>query len=273
MDENKRLVLMDDINILDCKDEFGKNKNLIIMKDQYTGEVIFKGNNKAILPSAAFTAANAFKLPIVNRNPSYNTALGLENSKFLSPQEKLLKERVVLFGVGTDGCGPDKHQVFNQNYSQWCSPQDIVPFRVQELDYDIDKSMRERYFGRAIKNNRIYYYFKGFDTAPVFEQVYESDNTPVDENVYESHRVNEEISSYMLLKMSIDEEDCKQFFKNTVGIKHAVVNTIFLVFAVPQVIDDYIYFQEIRPYTKFNFPNEHLMHLKKGIDIFYYVFY
>jgi hypothetical protein len=37
--------------------------------------------------------------------------------------------------------------------------------------------------------------------------------------------------------------------------------------------DGFVYYTDVRPVTKFNFPNESLISTSKGIDITYYTYY
>ena len=73
--------------------------------------------------------------------------------------------------------------------------------------------------------------------------------------------------------MSITKEDCRDFFISTVGIQSAKINSISLLTAWKKVIDGYVYYQDIRPYTKYNFSNEHLIEISKGIDFIYQLYY
>ena len=82
--------------------------------------------------------------------------------------------------------------------------------------------------------------------------------------------------------MTISPTDCREYFNIATGINSARVNTISLCTAVPYLGTDKIgsdtviqrkYYKDIRPFTKFNFPNESLIDTSKGIDIVYYLYY
>lgn len=229
--------------------------------------------NKVILPGSAFTARKHFKnLHVPVKTPTYNTALGLDHIMSVSDKEEV-ESAVWLWAVGMDGCGPEDSQVYDVNYAKWIAPKDLVPFRYELSNHDLASDKRQIYYGRKDQpeNDRIAYYFKGFDTEPVFRQQY-TDGTPIDENVYISDNAMD-VESFVEIKMSILRSDCRDYFIATTGINDAKINTISLLTAYPKEIDGQIYYQNIRPLTKLNFPNEPLIDLTKGIDFIYQIFY
>lgn len=233
-----------------------------------TDIVLFRGYNKVILPGAGFTARCHFDIPRDEITPSYNSALSLENSVDETPTSK---EKVFLFCVGIDGCGKEGSDIRTVNYSKWTAPENLVPFRYCIPSEDLTGSEREIYFGRVIKNDRVAYYFKTFETVPVFTQKY-ADGTIVDSGVYESEKTDE-IESYVSLKLKIEPEDCRDWFKHTTGINDAKINTFSLCTAWAKNFNGQIYYQDIRPLTKYNISNENLIDLTKGIDITYTLYY
>lgn len=238
-----------------------------------TGVPLFeKEPNKVIVDGSMFTAMKHFNiLPVVNLK-DYNTAIGLENIDPLSPSEQM-ESQVVLFCVGTSGCGAEQSQVYDVDYTKWIDPTDLVPFRFQLADNDLSDEMRETYFGRKEIDalNRIAYYFKAFDTTPVMYARY-VDGTPIDENIYVSENTTD-VEVYVEMKMSITKEDCRDFFVATSGINDAKVNTISLLTGYPKTYNGHTYYQGVRPLTRLNFSNEPLVDLTKGIDIVYDLFY
>lgn len=251
-----------------------QHKGRVIAYVHGTDIPLFNEWNKVILPGSAFTAMKHFKdLHIPVKTPSYNVSLGLDEIRSVSDKQERLDNYVYLFAVGTGGCGPENSQVFDVDYSKWIAPQDLVPFRYQLGNNDLASDKRELYFGRKDlpEADRIAYYFKGFDTDPVFKQQY-IDGTQIDENVYISDNTMD-IESYVEIKMSVTRSDCRDYFIATTGINDAKINTISLLTAVPVLINGYTYYQNIRPLTKLNFPNEPLIDLTKGIDFIYQIFY
>lgn len=238
-----------------------------------TDELLFRGKNKVLVGGSAFTAAKHFNITPSVITPSYNTVLGLENSvnEPYDGQGIRKEEQVFLFAVGTDGCGDENSQVYNVDYTKWIAPENLVPFRYQLNTNDLGSYMRDKYFGRKVIGNRIAYYFKAFDTKPVFKQQY-IDGTPIDENIYLSNRL-EEVESFVEINLKVSKEDCRDFFVATTGINDARINSISLLTAWAKEIDGNIYYQDIRPLTKLHFPNEALIDTSKGLDIVYHIYY
>lgn len=238
-----------------------------------TDELLFRGKNKVLVGGSAFTAAKHFNITPTVMTPTYNTILGLENSvnEPYAGNGIRKEEQVFLFAVGTDGCGDENSQVYNVDYTKWIAPENLVPFRYQLDTNDLGVYMRDKYFGRKTIGNRIAYYFKAFDSKPVFKQQY-IDGTPIDENIYLSNRL-EEVESFVEINLKITKDDCRDFFVATTGINEARINSISLLTAWQKEIDGNIYYQDIRPLTKLHFPNESLIDTSKGLDIVYHIYY
>lgn len=240
-----------------------------------TGEVIFNQLPNMITTSgSAFAAAKIWNITPDIWTPTYNNYLGLDrtvNEPYPNPGVRP-EERVFLFAVGIDGCGAEPSQVFQVDPTKWINVDNLVPFRYVNATDDLGDELREKYFGRkTLANGKIAYYFKAFDTEPIFVQQY-TDGTPIGNDIYDSSR-KDEVENYIELKMSITKEDCRDWFISTVGIRSAKVNSISLLTAWKKVIDGYVYYQDIRPYTKYNFSNEHLIEISKGIDFIYQIYY
>jgi hypothetical protein len=267
---DKKLILFDNN---EGKEKCAIQRTDIIIRNSDTQEVTFRGSNKVIVSGSAFTAAKHWNITPQVLTTSYNNVLALDNTV----NEPYLgngirnEELVFLFAVGLDGCGPANNQVYEVDYGKWIPPEYLVPFRYQLDTNDLAGSLRDKYFGRKTLSNRIAYYFKAFEADPVFKQQY-VDGTPIDENVYLSSRT-EEIESYVEVLMKVTKEDCRDYFLATTGIADAKINTISLLTAWAKVIDGITYYQDIRPLTKLNFPNEQLIDLTKGIDIIYHIYY
>ena len=73
--------------------------------------------------------------------------------------------------------------------------------------------------------------------------------------------------------MKITKDDFRDYFIATTGINDARINSISLLTAWYKDIDTYRYYQDIRPLTRLNIPNESLIDLRKGIDIDYSLFF
>ena len=252
---------------------FAQHEGRVLIKDPVTKVVLFEGWNKVILPGSFFTMRKHFpdiKVPV--KLPTYNEVLDLDNTIALTEREKA-DEQVFLFAMGTDGCGPEGSQVYDVDYTKWIDKDHLVPFRYCISDNDLSDEQRQLYFGRKAlpELDRVAYFFKGFDSDPISKCIY-MDGTPVDENVYTSEN-KMKVRTYVELTMSVDKYDFRDYYEATTGINNCEVNTISLLTAYPKTIDGYTVYQDIQPLTKYNFSNESLRDLTKGIDITYQIYY
>lgn len=235
---------------------------------------LFEKDNKIIVSGSTFTAMKHFKgISIPVKTQTYNAALGLDNIVSITDTEERIDQYVYLFALGTSGCGPENSQVYDVDYTKWITAEELVPFKYQLTANDLSADMREKYFGRKAipAADRIAYYFKAFDIDPVYKQQY-IDGTPIDENVYISDN-DLDVQSYVEIKMSITNKDCRDYFLATSGINDARVNTISLLTAIPKEVNGYTYYQNIRPLTRLNFPNISLIDEDTAVDIIYQIFY
>jgi hypothetical protein len=247
--------------------------SLITIKDGL-GNVLHQGlHNKVIVSGSAFTMMKHYNIDVPTRTPSYNTVLGLENTlNTPNPEPGVRRDEVVcLFAVGVGGCGQEQHQVYDVDYSKWIKPSDLVPFRYITPPNDLSDLDRTRYFGRALTNGKIAYYFKAFDTEPELIQRY-VDGTPIDANVFDSTNTLE-IESFVQLKLKITVDDCREWFASTTGLDTAKINAISLLTGYKHEINGYIYYESIRPLTVLHFPSEPLNEYTKSLDITYLCFY
>lgn len=273
---NKSLVLFEKSKSIDNINKLEKRNNSVLRTDiqifdEDTHELIFRGSNKVIISGAGFTARSHFDIKTAEITPTYNTVLGLDESYSEVPSSP---EKVYLFAVGIDGCGAQNSDVYDVDYTKWISKQALVPFRYQPSTNDIIGSLRDVYFGRASNVNgtdRIAYYFKKYEGEPVLKQQYVNGN-PVGSDVYDSTTAGE-AETYVELRLKITKEDCRDFFIATDSIGNARINTISLLTAWPKTVNGQVYYQNIRPLTKLNFPNEALIDTTKGIDIIYHIYY
>lgn len=251
------------------KEGLSKLDTQITIKNHDTGEVIFKGKNKLILPGAEYLAMALFDLPDVPLTPSYNSKLNLDNTIYTAKPQNTNK--VFLFCVGTDGCGTENSQVYEEDYRKWIQPEALVPFQYKTKKKDITNAQRETYFGRKTLGDHFAYYFKAFDSAPQLIRQF-TDGTSIDNQVYEVQN-QIPIETYVSMNMSVTKDDCRDYFISTLGINHARINTISLCTGWRRKVDGFDYFQDIRPITKLNFPNEPLIDLRKSLDITYQVYF
>lgn len=308
---NKLMAIYDGLDSKD-KIDFATFNTSIDIKCIETGETLFKGlKNKVIIPGSGLIARKLFDIDSDEVTPSYNEAFGTamytpetgftcdeankkitdinagitnENLKIKAIDAKTVatkdNHKVLLYCIGIDGCGTESSQVYPVDYRKWLAPENMIPFRYQLGSNDISDELRETYFGRTSINNNEYiaYYFKRFETNSSLIQQF-IDGTPVDKNIYTTNK-SDAAETYVELNLKITKEDVRDYFKATVGIDEARINTISLCSAYPVVeltgsgsgTKPYIYFKDIRPLTKLNIPNEQLIDVTKGIEIIYHIY-
>lgn len=275
--ERDRLLFMNDEPCL--KDIVDDNlnqrgpKTRVRFIDEETGRCLYEGHNKVIVSGSAFSAQKHFNITAPIKTPNYNTTLGLENidsTAFSSPGIRR-EEQVFLFALGTDGCGAEQHQVYDVDTTKWIAPDALVPFRQVAIGSDIPDASRSVYFGRKVTATHAIYYFKAFEATPTFTQRY-LDGTPITSNIYTDTK-NMGIESFVELDLRIAKEDCREYFVINSNINGAKVNSISLLTAWPKNYTNKTYYQDIRPFTKINFPSEALINATKNIKIIYDIFY
>lgn len=205
--------------------------------------------------------------------------------------------RVCLWCLGIDGCGVEASRVFKVHNTKWIAPYGpyqhyndgtggnntydtvetaLIPFKYRTSDADLDSTRREQYFGRTeVNTNVLGYFFKAFDEKPALIRRYADDSSFLSnvDNVWADKRASE-AEVVVQLKLSVSATDCREYFQKLIGVNDSKVNTISLCTAVPYVRDgEALEYLDIRPFTKFNFPNEALIDNSKGIDITYYLYY
>jgi len=270
---------------LDTHDKLGYNtfKTSIDVRNAETGEVIFKNlKNKVIIPGSGFIARKLFDISSEEITPSYNTAFGSAmytpttdaapttiDAKTVATKDN---HKVLLFCCGIDGCGTQNSQVYPVDYKKWIATENLIPFRYQLGSDDISDDLRESYFGRTEINGGEYiaYYFKRFEEVPTLVQQF-IDGTPVNADIYNSVKA-ESAETYVEMNLKITKQDIRDYFVATVGIDEARINSISLCSAYPVEENGHLYFKDIRPVTKLNFPNEQFIDVSKGIDIIYHIY-
>ena len=277
--KNKKIVAYDGLQTNDIVNILSKSSlnTSIDIIDHETGRVIFKGlHNKVIVGGSGLLARDLFDIDTEEVTPTYNDRLNIvtpdgAETNTLDPHTNATKDypKILLFCIGLDGCGSENSQVYTVDYTKWMAPDMMIPFRYPLASADLSDSLRETYFGRVESGDHIAYYFKRFDGDPVLVQQY-IDGTPIDGNVYESVKT-ESAETYVEITLKITKEDIRDYFIATTGIDSAKINSISLCYAWPKEVDGHIYFQDIRPMTKLNIPNEPMIDITKGIDIIYHI--
>lgn len=263
----------------------------------------FKTNNSTNLPiNLKDFATNNFNF-YTGENDS-GSMIGVFKNLSISDtaSHKLYRQfarRVCLWCVGIDGCGIEASRVFKVHNTKWIAPYGywdyndgtggnntypttntgdltcLIPFKYRTVDADLQDSYRKQYFGRMQTSSSIAYFFKTFDEAPKLIRRYADDSTDLVnvDDVWKDKRASE-AEVVVQLKMSVTSSDCREYFTRNVGTNDSKINTLSLCTAIPYLNPDgKLEYADIRPFTRFNFPNEALVDYSKGIDITYYLYY
>ena len=247
-----------------------KAGGVVTVKDYYTGEIIFTKTNKITLAGAGFLARSMFDLTDPEITPSYNNALNLDDT--INTTVPGGTNKTCLFCVGIDGCGRENSQIYEEDYRHWIDTSNIVPFQYRPIGKDLQDVQRKNvYMGRKTSTLYYAYYFKKFDTDPILTQQF-TDGTPIDSTIY-SDTSTLEVQTVVTIQMTVTPDDCRDFFIENTGINDARINSISLCTGWYKTINTYPVYQDIRPITRLNFPNECLIDLNKGITITYLVYF
>ena len=244
--------------------------------------------------------------PVTNGILSAFSGMNANTDNKLHDIYKYFTRRVYLFCVGIDGCGIEASRVYKVQNTKWIAPymysaydpgtgiidtnitNCLIPFKVKTTSTDLTSEERKKYFGRSTvydgKNHVVSYYFKAFDQAPTLIRRYADDSSLLDnvDDVWADSRKSE-AEVVVQLKMTVSTTDCREYFNFTTGTNTSKLNTISLCTAIPYIgkdpdgssdtNTDRLFYKDIRPFTKFNFPNEALISATKGLDITYYLYY
>ena len=215
-------------------------------------------HNKMMLSGSEFMAMRMFDLDDGTfTTPTYNAQMGLDNSLHGTDNDLTLDYKAWGFCIGTSGCGKGSLIKYETSNKKWVAPDnDIIPFRYCNGAADLNALERTIYFGRkdlVADKNRIAYYFKKFDSVAVVNKEYE-DGTPWTSNVYSVDNVLD-AHVKVTATMTIDTKDGRDYFIDTTGINDGRFNTAEVVLGWQSVQDDVLYYQDIRPCSRINFPN------------------
>ena len=249
-------------------------RTVVIIQEKKTGKVVFKGSNRTMLSGSEFMAYHSFRLKdFTFTTPTYNTQLSLEHTVASSKNDLGANYVTQLFCVGTSGCNRESAIWYPVSNKRWIAPDELVPFQYVPYDKDLTTLQRETYFGRKFMSTANYYayYFKKFDSNPIYKKQYE-DGTPWTAAIYDD---NSEANAQMSVTatMTVTKDDCRDYFINTTGINDGRFNCLSLCLAWTDVFDGFTYYQDIRPFTRINFPNKFLNDLTSEWLITYHIYF
>ena len=261
-------------------------KTRIVMRNHDTGEVLGEVENKVLITGSQLNACAMFNLEPTVVFPSYNTEMQLDNSDDPS-QAPMNRPIVCLFGVSDAGCGALPRDVYTTKFTDRIKPAPadpesidefdptmIMPFRYVDINEDIDSDLRSMYFGRKTfeKLGKIGYYFKRFDTDPQLHLRY-ADGTQITPDMYITES-DQEAECYVEMRLRISRIDFRDYFENVLGWDRARISQLSLFTAwYDDTIDEYVWYQNILPYTILNFTCQTLVDATVAIDIDYQIYY
>lgn len=259
--------------IISDKLKGGPVRTKIIIRDGDTGEVLGERENKVVISGSIFQAINAFGVESPVTLPNYNDELQLDNTLDYTSDKRLNQPFVCLFCVGDSGCGTTQKDVYKVNFTDRIDPvDDIIPFRYQDINDDLNEDLRKYYFGRKTIDNKIAYYFKTFDTAPQLHLRY-TDGTQITNEMY-SVQSDQAAECYIETRLRVNRVDCRDYFEQVLGWDKARISTLSLCHAwYDDTIDQYKWYQEIQPYTKLNYSVEWLQDLSRSVEFQYQLYF
>lgn len=251
----------------------------ISIRSLETGEELFHGSNKVVGAGGDFVARHLFDIdpetsPIVF--PTYNQELnlddgGIEDLNATYDFTKATEEnpKILLWCMGTDGCGTENSQIFTVDYNSRIAPDALIPFRYPMASNDLNDELQALYGGRKEMGNYTGYYFKRFTSGPTMYERY-LDGTPIEGNVYD---VGQEFEIFVETVLTLTKDEAREYFIATVGIDEAKFNSISLVQCYPKLYGGKLFYMNMRPVTKLNLSNESLIDVTKGVEIIYHTYF
>ena len=279
-------VSIEDKAIIKERLSSGPKGSKIIFTNHDTGEVLGEYHNKVMIPGSQFNACKMFGLDQEVAFPSYNTEMELDNS--VDPSQTPANDQIVcLFCIADSGCGTLPKDVYTSKVTDRIKPAPanptslddftsdmIMPFRFVDYNEDLDENLRKYYFGRKTFTNlgKIGYYFKKFDTTPQLHLRY-ADGTQITENIYMTES-DQEAECYVEMRLRITRLDFRDYFEQVIGWDKGRISSLSLCTAwYDDTVDDYVYYQNILPYTVLNFSYQLLVSSDIAVDILYETFY
>ena len=302
---SEKKVILFDHNNDESQYGFSANDTLVEVRDHATGALLFREKNKVIMPGSEFSALGHFDLEDAGRvYPCYNDIIGTIDAMTEAQKaatQWLTKEKIFLFCIGTDGCGPENSQKYAVDYTKIMLPAGVegydpaiggmIPFKFVYANTNNDLSIADRsvYFGKtSVKLNAtdsyFAYYFKTFSSTPKLHRIYDGaelePGATTGENAIYNRPKTDAASCYVELRLTINESDFRDYFSHTVGLNSAKWNSLSLCTGRKcMVIDNSIggvqvpSFQDIRPITKLHVGNNDLSDTSMAYDIIYQLYY
>ena len=218
--------------------------------------------------------------------PTYNEELGLENSYDSYAEQPHNTPITCLFCVGRGGAGAAPGEIMVVSNIDRIEPEnDILPFRYVDPSADLDDEQRAVYYGRKVEDSgKIAYYFKIFDTTPQLHVRY-LDGTEVTPSIYKIES-SQQVEIFVEMRLSVSRFDFREYFDQVLGWDNADISTLSLLTAwydntsfcenpdaEPGFRKYYKWYQDVLPFSKFNFKRKDLIDLTEAVDFNYQIYY
>ncbi len=245
----------------------------ITFTDHDTGETLSETHNKVLISGGQCLACKLYGIDAIVDLPNYNEAFGLENTLDYNVVQPYNEPILALFCMGQGGCGTTPNDLFTVRYTERIEPERMLPFRYCPQDNDLDADMRKQYFGRYIdEEGMIRYMFKAFDTEPQLHMRY-LDGTEITKDMYAIDS-SQAAECYVETRLRVTRLDFRDYFDKVLGWDEAIINTLSVCYCwYDNTIDDFLWYQQIMPFSKLNFPTEWLVDLTKAVDINYITYF
>lgn len=273
-------------NLIDYRMSAGPKRTKIVITNHDTGEIIDEVSNKILVPGSQMTACKQFGIDYAVKIPTYNEELGLENSYDSYAEQPHNTPITCLFCVGRGGAGAAPGEIMVVSNIDRIEPEnDILPFRYVDPSADLDDEQRAVYYGRKVEDSgKIAYYFKTFDTTPQLHVRY-LDGTEVTPSIYKIES-SQQVEIFVEMRLSVSRFDFREYFDQVLGWDNADISTLSLLTAwydntsfcenpdaEPGFRKYYKWYQDVLPFSKFNFKRKDLIDLTEAVDFNYQIYY
>lgn len=262
----------------------GPKKTHIKLVNRKTGEVLREGHNSIMLPGSQQAACKLFGLEQTVPVPTYNSLLKLDKTIGDDWSVQPYNDPIVcLWAAGRDGFDTAANEINATTNLDRIDANHLVPFRYVPSTEDLTQELRRVYFGRKSTDTYISYYFKAFDTTPLLHIRY-LDGTEVTSNFYEVD-TSQIVDIWVEMRLGATRNDFRDYFDLVLGWDNADISSIELLMAwydntIPEdptasAADAvyYSWYQDIIPFSKWNFKSIDLTDLTEAVDFIYQVYF
>lgn len=282
LNSNDSAVIHDALSINGVEYDGQAGSNIIgdvqvIYESKRDGKVVFtrtlRDHNDLLVTGAVFLSEKANNMRSTFKTNPIDIITGVHTADQIEVSNKTIGyEKIAGIMVGNGGAGDTYNTVYKVNRAALHVP-GPVPFRVVDVENDLDPTDREKYFLRIVRGDYVYYYGKKFDIEREIGVMFE-DGTTVPVDVY-TQNPDKFIKVFTKYRAVIDQRDIREYFKITNGSTlRSLINSVGLVTGYPLQIGDEMYeeFYNVRGMTCFNMENQELKDSESTITFIYRLF-